>query len=91
LSQSLESITSTYKKALAGSPAEEYLASRSLSEESIHKFALGYVAEPAVGHERFKGMLAIPYLRRAPLGSWKVVGMRFRVLDPTIRQKRTNR
>lgn len=87
MSQSLESITSTYKKALAGSPAEEYLASRSLSEESIHKFALGYVAEPAVGHERFEGMLAIPYLRRGPLGSWKVVGMRFRALDPDVKPK----
>jgi gene 57 protein len=87
LSQSLETATSAYKKALTGSPAEEYLLSRKLSEESIHKFALGYVDEPAPGHERFQGHLAIPYLRRGPLGSWKVAGIRFRALEPGVRPK----
>jgi DNA primase len=42
---------------------------------------LGYVAEPAPGHEeRFTGMLSIPYI--TPLGG--VVAFKFRSLDPTV-------
>jgi DNA primase len=65
-----------YHAALEGSPAEEYLNSRGLLEQA-ERFRLGYVAEPAPGHEdRFKGMLSIPYL--TPSG---VVAFKFRRLD----------
>lgn len=47
-------------------------------------FGLGYVAEPVAGHEQYRGMLAIPYLRfprgYADPDGWLVVSMRFRCL-----------
>lgn len=65
-----------YHESLAGSPAEEYLHARGLVQ-GADVFRLGYVATPAAGHdERFKGMLAIPYLR--PAG---VVAFKFRRLS----------
>ena len=64
-----------YHESLGGSPAEEYLRSRGLLD-GAEQFMLGYVAEPAAGHdERFKGMLSIPYI--TPTG---VVAFKFRRL-----------
>lgn len=42
---------------------------------------LGYVAEPLPGHEMYRGMLAIPYLRWSQEHGWTVVSIRFRRLD----------
>lgn len=42
---------------------------------------LGYVADPLPGHEMFRGMLAIPYLRYSLDTGWMVVSVRFRRLD----------
>lgn len=42
--------------------AAGYLAGRGLTEETARTFRLGVVDEPFPGHERFRGMLAIPYL-----------------------------
>lgn len=42
---------------------------------------LGYVADPLPGHEMFRGMLAIPYLRWHEELGWMVVSIRFRRLD----------
>src|SRR5690606_28711961 len=74
-----------YHKALAGSEAEGYLATRGLTApaiaEAVTQFRLGYVEEPLPGHEMYKGMLAIPYLRWAPDERWQVVSLRFRRLD----------
>ncbi|APQ41841.1 DNA primase [Mycobacterium phage Petruchio] len=65
--------------------AEEYLATRGLTApaiaEAVTQFRLGYVEEPLPGHEMYKGMLAIPYLRWAPDERWQVVSLRFRRLD----------
>lgn len=70
----------SYYVELPGSPAEEYLESRGLLN-AADQFMLGYVAEPAPGHEeRFTGMLSIPYL--TPLGG--VVAFKFRSLDPAV-------
>lgn len=70
----------SYHIELDGSPAEEYLQQRGLLD-CADQFMLGYVAEPAPGHEeRFTGMLSIPYI--TPLGG--VVGFKFRSLDPTV-------
>ena len=41
---------------------EAYLAARGIDEETASGFRLGSCDSPLPGHERFKGMLAIPYL-----------------------------
>lgn len=65
-----------YHASLAGSPAEEYLASRGILD-GAEKFLLGYVAEVAPGHEdRLKRHLSIPYITGAG-----VVGFKFRRID----------
>jgi DNA primase len=65
-----------YHASLAGSPAEEYLASRGILD-GAEKFLLGYVAEVAPGHEdRLKHHLSIPYITGAG-----VVGFKFRRID----------
>lgn len=60
------------------------MTSRGLGYPSLHdrmlKFGLGFVDEPLVGHENYRGMLAIPYRRWAPGHPWSVVSMRFRCL-----------
>lgn len=61
-----------YHACLAGSPAEQYLASRGLLD-GAEEFLLGYVAEPAPGHEdRFVGMLSIPYLTPSGVCAFKM-------------------
>jgi DNA primase len=65
-----------YHESLAGSPAEEYLASRGILD-GAEKFLLGYVEEVAPGHEdRLKRHLSIPYITGAG-----VVGFKFRRID----------
>lgn len=82
LKKSLVEATSRYRESLPGSPAEEYLASRGLMAPSVAdevaKYRLGYVDDPVIGHELYRGRLAVPYLRRASDGAWSVVGMKFR-------------
>ena len=68
-----------YRKSLRGSPAEEALASRGLLEY-YKKYSLGYVADPLEGHSKYKGMLAIPYIRMSPKGEVSVISIRFRCL-----------
>lgn len=72
--------TSHYHKTLDGSPAGAYLEKRMLHLDTA-RFRLGYVDEPLPGHEMYRGMLAIPYLR---LGyrEWTAVAMRFRCVTP---------
>ena len=54
----------------------DYLEARSLSFDVASSNLLGYVDEPAPGHEHFRGRLSIPYVTRAG-----VVNMKFRALD----------
>lgn len=66
--------------------AAEYLDNRrGLQADSviqeINKFRLGFVADPLIGHEQYRGMLAIPYLRRSAEGGWDVVSLRFRCIE----------
>lgn len=51
------------------------------SQKVTDRFRLGYVADPLPGHEMYRGMLAIPYLRQAETGDWSVVSMRFRCIQ----------
>jgi DNA primase len=52
-----------------------YLSGRGLSKEIANTFRLGYVKDPVVGHEEFKGRLAIPF--DTPSG---IVDIRFRAI-----------
>lgn len=79
--ESLEAACRTYEEAMPGSPAEVYLKSRGLdpTSEEARSFRLGYVDPPAVGHEQYRGRLAIPYLTTGG-----VTSLRFRAV-PTLR------
>lgn len=80
--ESLQQAVSKYHAALPGSPAEEYLAQRGLAKfDGLSKFRFGYVEDPDPEHEKYRGKLAIPYLRRHPRHGWTVVSIRFRALD----------
>lgn len=84
--QLLVESTAAYHKALPGSLAEEFLANRSLMatqaiRAETEKFRLGYVADPVPGHDQYRGMLAIPYIRTSETGAWSVVSIRFRCLE----------
>lgn len=47
----------------------------------MEPFHLGYVKDPLPGHEPYRGMLSIPYLRPTVDGSMLVASIRFRCLD----------
>lgn len=54
--------------------------------EKVQKFRLGYVRDPLPGHEMYRGMMSIPYLRRSAVKiagkyEWLTVSMRFRCLE----------
>lgn len=85
--ESLQRAVTTYHSNLAGSPAEEFLNSRSLDPSLLEKFRFGYVEEPLPGHEMHQGKLAIPYLRRHPRHGWTCVSIRFRALDNETKPK----
>jgi len=78
----LREATIRYHQSLPGSPGEEYLGTRGLTAPSIRdevdKFMLGYVADPFPGHEQYRGMLSIPYLRWSQEHGWAVVSIRYR-------------
>lgn len=40
-------------------------------------FRIGYVDDPLTGHEMYRGMLAIPYLRKSHEFGWGVAAIRF--------------
>ncbi len=79
-------MTEQYHQSLKGSPGEEFLQSRGLAfpsiiQEETARFRLGYVADAPPGHEMYRGLLAIPYLRWSQEFGWSVVSIRFRRLD----------
>jgi hypothetical protein len=80
----LREATQRYKNNLPASPGEEYLATRGLTnpriKQEVDRFLLGYVDDPLPGHEMYRGMLAIPYLRWCQTNGWSVVSLRFRHL-----------
>lgn len=78
---SLKTAAIKYHQALPGSPAEEYLISRGLDPEEVVRFGLGFVSEPEIGHDMFKGRLSIPYTRESPSGVRTVRGIKFRRLQ----------
>ena len=82
----LREATERYHLSLPGSRGEEYLKTRglafpSLIREGSARFRLGYVDDPLRGHEMYRGMLALPYLRWSQEHGWSVVSIRFRCID----------
>lgn len=72
-----ESATTQYRLDFSQDEATaQYLRSRGLGPEAVTRFRLGVVRRPLVGHEQYRGRLAIPYL--TPAG---VVNIRFRCLQ----------
>lgn len=67
--------TSRYHSALSRRAAE-YLVARGIDQAVANTFRLGVVTDPAPGHERFEGMLSIPYM----LHDGNTVQMRFRCM-----------
>lgn len=72
--------TKRYHERFAGSEAERYLESRGLLGGRVTRYRFGYVDDPVPGHEKYTGMLAIPYLRRSEKDDWTVVSIRFRCI-----------
>jgi len=72
-----------YYESLDGSPAQEYLEKRGIPLETANKYVLGYVADPALGHEKYQGFLAIPYMRTPPIkgAPRTVASIRFRCIE----------
>lgn len=83
--------TIRYHESLPGSRGEEYLATRGILGASVREqtdqFRLGFVADPLPGHEGYRGMLALPYIRYSQEYGWGVVSIRFRKLDPAADNK----
>jgi DNA primase len=61
--EALLEATTAYQAAVTPDAAR-YLLARGIDRQTAHTFRLGVVADPAPGHTRFAGMLAIPYLDR---------------------------
>lgn len=82
--RSLRAATERYLASMPGSPGEEYLGTRGLTSPSaakaVGKFRLGFVEDPILGHEMYRGFLAIPYLRWSQENGWSVVSIRFRCI-----------
>ena len=75
-----------YQKNLEGSPAEEFLQNRGLGSQAIKdvvdRFGLGFVGDDSDSrHEKYRGRLAIPYLRNSPEFGWTVASIRFRCVE----------
>lgn len=71
----LQAAATAYHSQLT-SRAGSYLAARGLGQDDANGHLLGEVCEPAPGHDRFAGMLSIPYLSRAG-----VLGFKFRCME----------
>lgn len=72
--ESLEKATENYEQSVE--LVMPYLMNRGITEQTARMFRLGYVSEPEIGHEMYKGKLVIPYC--TPTG---VVDIRFRSLN----------
>ena len=81
LKASLEEATARYQTAV--NEAASYLVGRGVTQAAATSARLGLASDPAPGHERFKGMLSIPYV--TPGG---VVAVKFRcILDHDCRHE----
>lgn len=72
----LEEATAAYEAALTPAAAK-YLLGRGLGVEEATTYRVGVVADPFPGHERFTGMLVIPYLDQ----EGRPLSLRFRCIE----------
>ncbi|MFI9228960.1 topoisomerase [Streptomyces rimosus] len=72
----LEEATSAYQAALTADAAR-YLLERGIGKAEADTFRLGVVDAPLPGHDRYRGMIAIPYLGH----DGRVLTMRFRCIE----------
>lgn len=79
---SLETATATYQTDL-DTAAASYLTGRGIGKQAATVARLGVCVHPAPGHERFTGMLSIPYIA----ANGNVVAIKFRALDPERKPK----
>lgn len=82
----LSEAVAQYRNGLRAAPdgVKTYLRdTRKLSGETAAAFSLGYVANPLVGHEQYRGRLALPYM--TPAGP---VSIRFRAVGDVDKQDR---
>lgn len=86
--ESLVNSARKYRESLPGSPAEKYLALRGLSLSDVMSFGLGYVDIPDLGHEKYAGMLVIPYIRKSLTGTTTVVALRYRCIKSDCEHSR---
>jgi DNA primase len=70
----MEKATQQYEANIA--QIKDYLLGRGIDGATAKRYRLGYVAEPVVGHEKYRNRLAIPYV--TPSG---VVDIRFRCVQ----------
>jgi len=70
----------SYSEQIEDSPAARYLAKRGITDNKlIKRLGLGWVGDPSASHERYAGMLSIPYLRYGYSGP-NVATIRFRCI-----------
>ena len=74
--ETMELAVATYQGDVT-TEAVRYLLGRGITEETADTFRLGSVGNPVPGHERFRGMLAIPYLNR----DGEPLSLRFRCIE----------
>lgn len=74
--ETLDEATASYQAAVTANAAR-YLLARGIDRQTAHMFRLGVVADPAPGHARFAGFLAIPYLDRDS----RALSLRFRCMQ----------
>jgi DNA primase len=67
-----------FQTAFPGSPAEEYVRGRGISEKAAAALRLGLVPAGTEGFEKYEGRLAVPYINMRK----QVTGFKFRSLDP---------
>ncbi|MFJ9771800.1 topoisomerase [Kitasatospora sp. NPDC101157] len=78
-----------YFQQYSNSPAESYMSARGLGAAAL-KFGVGYVGSALTGHERYTGMLAVPYARPAG-GEHGVATVRFRcIADECVKDEAGN-
>lgn len=58
------------------------MAARGLESPWIDEHLLGFVADPLPGHEMYRGMLSVPYVRPSFDGSRVIASVRFRCIRP---------
>lgn len=74
--RSMEEAVARYESELTPE-GEAYLNARGIDMFAAQRFRLGQVVNPVAGHQRYKGMISIPYLDK----HGKALSLRFRCIE----------